>query len=258
MESIYGYGGVSDYGLGREVNEDFLTFEVLREDILFAVIADGAGSKQCGFAIQPAVVAAVEATEVVKHFFAINAEMVEKYPVEILSEAMRTANRMIGVMKSSNEENYSGFGVCMTCCLVCKNQFYFAHSGNTRIYLIRHLPDNSARILRLSNDHTKAAEMVADGLLAEEEYYGHPGRYLFTSGLGFSTNPTVQTFAGTLQKGDILVLTTDGIHYAIREEAIADIILSTGNWKDAAQMLIEGAKMQKIKDNMSAAMIFMI
>lgn len=255
MDSIYSYGGTSDYG-NREVNEDFLAFEVLREDILLAIVADGNGSKQCGFAIQPAVVASVEIVETIRRLYSMNPELLTTYPVETLTEAMMVANRVIGVMKTTNEEDYSGFGVCLSCCLVIGGRFFIAHCGNTRVYLIRHLKDGAARIIQLTRDHTRAQDMVDEGTLAADEYYGHPGRYTYTSGLGFVVEPEVQTYEGSLIVGDVLVLTSDGIHYAINSEAISSIILQTGTWESATKTLIEGAKMQKMKDNMTAAIIF--
>ena len=256
MDSKYVYGGTSDYGAGRETNEDFLTFEVLNEDVLLAVIADGAGSKQSGFSIQPAVVAAVEAVETMRRLYNSNPEIILGYPIEALTEAMSVANRVIGAMKTSNEEAYSGFGVCMSCCLIVRDRFYFSHCGNTRVYLIRHLSDGAARIIQLTRDHTKAEDMIEEGTLAGEEYYAHPARYTYTSGLGFVVSPVIQTYEGALRSGDLLVLTTDGIHYAIRPEAISDIIIQSGDWSTATKALIEAAKMQKMQDNMSAAVIF--
>lgn len=256
VQSKYFYGGVSDVGYQREVNEDFLSFEVLREDILLGVIADGAGSRQCGFEIQPAVIAATEIMSVVKRFYHTNPEFLEKYPIEVLTEAMAVANRSIGIFKVANEDLYSGFGVCVSCCLVIGEKFYFAHCGNTRLYLIRHLPDGAARIIQLTNDHTVAAKMVEDGTLSGEEYYSHPMRNTYTSGLGFVDAPEIQTYSATLKRGDLLALTTDGIHYAIRPEAISDIILQSDGWESAAKSLIEGAKMQKMVDNMTAAIIY--
>ncbi len=256
IQSKYFYGGVSDVGYMRERNEDFLAFEVLREDILLAVVADGAGSRQCGFEIQPAVIAATEIVGVVKRFFTSNPEFLEKYPIEVLNEAMAVANRTIGVFKVANEDLYSGFGVCATCCLVIGEKFFFAHCGNTRLYMVRHLQDDSARILQLTNDHTLAARMVKDGTLNAEEYYSHPSRNTYTSGLGFVDTPEIQTYSATLKKGDLLALTTDGIHYAINPESIKNIILESDGWESAANALISGAKMREMVDNMTAAIIY--
>lgn len=256
IQSKFIYGGTSDYGYMREVNEDFLTFSVLREDILMSVVADGAGSRQCGFAFQPAVIAASEIVAVVERFYKANPEILEGYPLEILTEAVLSANRSIGVFKVANEDLYQGFGVCVSVCLIIGDKFYIAHCGNTRIYLIRHLSDGSNRILQLTNDHTVAAKMVEEGTLQGEEYYSHPARYRYTSGLGFVPEPELQTYSAKMKRGDLLVSTTDGIHYAIKPNYIADIILQSDNWSDASKALIEGAKMQKMNDNMTAAIIY--
>lgn len=257
IESKFPYGGTSDYGL-REINEDFLAFEVLREDIVLGVIADGAGSKQCGFSLQPAVIAASEVVKTIRRLYMFSPELIENYAAEMLMESIGVANTVIGAFKVANEVDYSGFGVCMTCCLVCGDRFYIAHCGNTRAYLIRHTNDGSARIIQLTHDHTLARRMVEEGTLAENEYYSHPGRYNYTSGLGFVTEPEIQTYAGAFKYGDLLVLTTDGIHYAIRPEAISDIILQSDNWNVATKSLIEGAKLEKMQDNMTAAVIYNI
>lgn len=257
IQSKFVYGGTTDYGSGREINEDFLAFSVLREDILLGVIADGAGSRQCGFAFQPAVIAATEIVSVVERMYKSNPELVEQYPIEVLSEAVYSANRSIGIFKVANEDLYSGFGVCLSVCLVIGGRFFLAHCGNTRIYLIRHMQDGSSKIIQLTHDHTKAAEMVAEGTLADgEEYYSHPARYTFTSGLGFVPDPEVQTYSARLKQGDLLVLTSDGIHYAIKPDAIRDIILQSDNWEVASKSLIDGAKMLKMNDNMTAAIIY--
>lgn len=257
VESIYTYGGTSDYGCIREVNEDFFDFVVLDEDTLLTVVADGAGSKQNGIGLQPAVVACAEITEAVRRLYRDNPKMFLQFPAEMLQEAMAVANRVIGAFKVANEELYSGFGVCITCCLVYeRTKFCFVHCGNTRLHLIRLQPDGSARILQLTHDHTKAMELLQEGTIQGDAYYAHPARYVYTSGLGVVAEPEIQAYTGKLKKGDILLMTTDGIHYAIRPEAMCDIILQAGNWTAATQALTEGAKMLKMEDNMTAALIF--
>lgn len=51
-------------------------------------------------------------------------------------------------------------------------------------------------------------------------------------------------------------MTTDGIHYAIRPEALSDIVLQSGTCSDAAKSLIEAAKIEKYPDNMSALIAY--
>ena len=51
-------------------------------------------------------------------------------------------------------------------------------------------------------------------------------------------------------------MTTDGIHYAIRPEALSDIVLQSGSCADAAKSLIEAAKLEKYADNMSVIVAY--
>lgn len=253
MSSKYVYGGVSDIGYGREINEDYLDFVSLSEDVLFGVVADGVGSKAS--AMQPAAIASSEITQAVYRLYTYDAAAFLASPRLMLLEAMHIANRVLAAFKVSNEELYSGFGVCVTCCLVYNgNKFCFAHAGNTRLYLIRN-KDNVPTIRQLSKDHTKAAEMLDEEIITPEQFVLHPDRTIYTSGLGVFAEPKIQLFDGTLKEGDIILITTDGIHYAIRPEALSDITMQAGSWDAATRTLIEGAKMQKYVDNMTAAII---
>ncbi|MBQ3570663.1 MAG: serine/threonine-protein phosphatase [Methanocorpusculum sp.] len=256
-KTVYTYGGTSDCGYGREVNEDFFDFVVLSDTTLFALVADGAGSKQNGLGLQPAVVAASEITEAVRRLYACDPEMFLAHPAEMLLEAVNVANRVVGAFKVANEELYSGFGVCLSCCLVYENsKFCFAHCGNSRIHLLRLQSDGSSRIIQLTQDHTKAAQLMQEDVIKGEEYYSHPARYVFTSGIGIAATPEIQTYSGQLRKGDILLLTTDGVHYAIRPEAMGDIVLQAGNLSAATKGLTDGARMLKMEDNATAALVF--
>ena len=49
-------------------------------------------------------------------------------------------------------------------------------------------------------------------------------RLVLTSGLGILPEPKLQILDNlSIKKNDILLMTTDGIHYAIRPEALSDI-----------------------------------
>ena len=99
--------------------------------------------------------------------------------------------------------------------------------------------------------------MVLAGLITEEQYYTHMDRLVLTSGLGILPDPKIQILENlTLKQEDILLMTTDGIHYAIRPEAMSDIVLQSGSCREAAGSLIEAAKLEKYPDNMSAIVAY--
>ena len=46
-----------------------------------------------------------------------------------------------------------------------------------------------------------------------------------TNGIGLVTEPEIQLRAGRIKDDDIILMTTDGVHYAIQPQAMAEIIL---------------------------------
>jgi len=254
-ESPYAFGGVSDIGYAREVNEDYINVVELSEDVLFSIVADGMGSLPG--ALQPAAIAVNEITQFVKRTYETDSNMFLDNPSIFLSLAIHTANRVLGGFKHGNEELYSGFGACLTCCLLYENtKMCYVHAGNTRLYLIRSARDGAPNIFQLTADHTKAQALVDNGTITLEQYHVHPDRLTYTSGVGVVAEPLIQVYEGSLRHKDILLLTTDGIHYAVRPQAIADIVMASDNCDIAASGLVQAGKMLKYIDNMSAVVIF--
>lgn len=260
VTSIYPYAGKADLGYGREVNEDYVDALVLDNDALFVVVADGMGSLPSS--LQPASIAALEIMQIIKRVYNTDSELLLGNPDVIMSEALHSANRTIGAFVKGNEEKYAGFGTSLTCCLIYRKsgqalpQICFAHAGNTRLYLIRkHPKDGAPGIRQLTKDHTKAYKLYEDGIITYDKYHTHPDRLVCTSGLGNVAEPEIIVSKGDLKSQDIVLLTTDGVHNAIRPETISDLVMQAGNCDAAVETLIQAAIMQKYIDNMSALML---
>lgn len=252
----YLYGGASDIGYKREINEDYINIVELDNSTLFAAVADGAGSK-CS-TLQPASIAAAEIFQEIQRIFQQDKALFLEHTDLFLRETIGMANRVVGAFKMGNEELYAGFGTGFTCCVcMADGKFTFAHVGNSRIYLIRlHPKDRTPTIRQLTQDHTQARQLLDAGLLAPEHYYSHPDRLVVTSCLGVTSEPIIQINSGRLKPDDILLMTTDGIHYAIIPNAIMQLVIGSQTCDNAVHALIEAAKMQKYPDNMSAIVIW--
>lgn len=254
----YIYGGESDVGYGREVNEDFIQVVELDDNNLLSLILDGVGSK--GSPLQPASIVAKEIVLVAKSIFEKDKELFLEKPDIFLEMCLNCANRVLGGFKLGNEEIYGGFAAAVTCCLMDENgKLTFAHAGNTRLYLLRENKrlEPPAHVLKqLTKDHTAGMKMVDIGDLTPEEYHTHASRLDIYSGMGVITNPAIQTFSMKLKENDIILMTTDGIHCAIRPEIMTKFILDSGDNSSAAQTLITGAKTVKYVDNMSAIILW--
>lgn len=174
----FAFGGKSDIGVQRTVNEDYIDVLSLDTDTFLAVVADGMGSLPGG--IQPALIAVNEVTATIRQHFKKRPELLLSIPEVILENSLISINRILNVFHLCDEERYSGFGTSLTCCLVYRKGAGFrctvASIGNTRLYLLRANKDKTPQLHLLSHDQTKAAQMLADGIIDAEQYYLHPDR----------------------------------------------------------------------------------
>ncbi len=192
-------------------------FKPLSEDVLLCVVADGMGSQPS--TLQPAAIASIEVVEACERLYKKDSEVFLENATMMLQEGLYVGNRVLGAFKISNEEKYSGFGCSITAVLVYHgNKFAFAHAGNTRLSLIRTSASGNTNIHQITEEHTVAMDLFLDGVIDSDGYYAHPDRYKLTSGLGMFKDVEMQLYDGKLKKGDILLITTDGVHYGIRPE----------------------------------------
>ena len=253
----YLYGGLADVGWKRELNEDAINVKEFGDDVLFAVIADGAGSKN-GRMLQPAKIAIDEVTKVIGRIHDADPKALRDNAELIVQEAIMTANRVLSAFRIANEELYAGFGTTITIVLIFDdNEMVFGHVGNNQLMLVRESKTKDVHIPRiLTKEMTKAKEELDQGIIRPDMFDTHPDRMVITSVLGWYTEPEIQVFSMTLKPRDFVILTTDGIHYAIRPEPLAQIVLDSGNCDDAVANLVEAAKKQNYSDNMSAIVLF--
>lgn len=242
-------GANSDIGNTRKLQEDYVNFKEYDNDI-FAIIADGTGTSDDR--IQPAVTIINSMINEITDIKKENDALFNSDPLFFIRRAMLNANSLIGIMKMSNEELYSGYAASVSAIYLKESgEIFYTHSGNTRIYLLR-----DARLTILTDDHTVAMQRVNEGELSMNHYYITDDRLKITSGIGLSTNPEIYVQQGRIRVNDILLLTTDGIHYALTPENMEDIILNSQNVEDASEKLVYAAKnFVNYPDNMTAMLI---
>jgi serine/threonine protein phosphatase PrpC len=97
-----------------------------------------------------------------------------------------------------------------------------------------------------------------EGFLDEDQYHTHPDNDVITCGVGVVSDPEIQVYEGAkLKNGDIVLMTTDGLHYSLRPDAMVSIILDAGTCDAAAESLVAAGIMTKgMVDNMSAVLVY--
>lgn len=247
------YAGESNLGCERTVNEDFLLVKEIG-NLTLAIVADGAGST--GTTFQPASIAALEIVNVIKRIYTTEPEKFKEDPSFYLSEAMHTANRVLCAFKTAHEELYNGYAVCMACCVFFDDVFAFTNTGNTRITLLRKGKTGEIKPLLLTKDQTEGMDLLDQGLCTEEEYYLSPKRMHITKALGISATASLQSFSTVLKDNDFILMTTDGVHYAIRPEFYWEIISRSASCDESVKSIIMAAKAQEYADNMTALLLW--
>ncbi len=245
------FAGLSDTGEGRKKNEDYLSCTELGQEAVLAIVADGAGSGQARF--QPAAIVANHVTGVIRRIYERDRDTLFSHMPLFLEQACQTANDALIAFKIGDEEKHGGFATTITGCLIRRDgSIAMMHAGNSRMYLIR-----DGKLNQFTKDQTEAQELVDRGIIMPEQYYTDINRLSLRNGIGISPHPYITANGFMLKKNDVIVLTTDGVHYSFQDEVMKDVILQADNVEDACRDVVTIAKKMKdgYADNISIIVI---
>jgi serine/threonine protein phosphatase PrpC len=205
--------GLSDVGCQRENNEDSYLYwepagdEEFRLKGRLAVIADGMGGHEGG---QEASRLAVETVREVYD------QSPQADPQEALGEALHAAHARI-LNYAERHPAFQGMGTTCTAVVLRGRQLYFAHVGDSRLYLAR-----DAGISRLTRDHSYVGRLVESGLVSAADAEHHPQRHILTAALGSGHEISVDVNERgiAVHEGDELLLCTDGLWSVVTEEEL--------------------------------------
>ena len=182
----------------RNSNQDRLGYRYTR-DALLMVVADGMGGHLMGD------VAAQITVEHLDESFLRQAQPTLADPLQFLSGALADAHHAI--VDFAVEHDLPEVP-CTTCvaCVVQHGIAYWAHAGDSRLYLIR-----AGQMLARTRDHTQVQRLLEQGLIDAADAAVHPERNRIYSCLGGEQPPQIEVSRATpLMAGDIVALCTDG------------------------------------------------
>jgi protein phosphatase len=165
----------------------------------------------------------------------------EKTIKKIFNFALKQANQKI-LDEAENKPELQGMGTTIVFSFIPQyntNTFYIANIGDSRAYLINPGGDPKAdnnekekgekeihtTIKQLTEDHSVAAEMVRKHHLTIEQARGSKYKHTLTQSLGSSLafKPYIKHFEWN--KGDYLLLCSDGLTDMLDDEEICSIVL---------------------------------
>ena len=245
--------GVSDAGRVRKSNEDQFVSEPGLG--LFAV-ADGMGGHKAG------EVAAQLAIESLTTFISRSADdddVTWPYGIDdslsFEGNRLRTgiflANRKVFRVAESSDD-YGGMGTTIVCVLVAPGgKAAIGSVGDSRVYL-----STGGRIEQLTVDDSWAATILAqDPKMRPQDIEAHPMRHVLTSVLGSRPDILVRVVERTLADGDVLLLSSDGLHGVLDAANIQSTLAAHTDPAAAARALVSRAMDAGSRDNVTALVV---
>lgn len=214
----------------RKVNQDRIAYTYGR-DTLLLVVADGMGGHAGG------EIAAQICVRLFIERFQQEAKPVLKHPVQFLQDSMQRAHAALG----SYAAQFSMLETPRTTCVACvvqAGQAYWAHVGDSRLYLFR-----QGGLIGQTKDHSKVQYLIDQGQISDDDVATHPDRNKIFSCLGGLVDPVIDVSRRTpLRNGDVIVMCTDGLWGVMKRQEIADWLTSTPILTTGPQMMREAEK----------------
>ncbi|RCW51417.1 MULTISPECIES: Stp1/IreP family PP2C-type Ser/Thr phosphatase [unclassified Halanaerobium] len=200
------FKAVTHKGKVRKSNED--NYFVDKESSFF-LVADGMGGHAAG------EVASKIAVEKSSDF---NLPKKNNNILVNLKKLINNVNEQI-IEESQRNSEYLGMGTTYSAALIREGRLYYAHVGDSRIYIFR-----KGKLKQVNKEHSLVADLIRNGKLEKKEAFNHPQKHILTQALGLEKELEIDAGKEDISTGDIILLCTDGLSDLIREEEIEDLI----------------------------------
>lgn len=237
--------GLTDIGRVRQQNQDAFEIVQLDRNSLLAVVCDGMGGAKSGN-IASKLAIDVFVQEIKR---AHRPNMSPEQAGQMLIGAVKLANYTVFEQATQFPE-FSGMGTTLVAALVTGKWAAVANVGDSRCYHITH-----SGIQQITVDHSLVQVMVSQGELTAEQARNYPGKNYITRAVG--TEPTVEcdVFTQRLERGDALLLCSDGLHGIVDDQEILFEVVHGVNRDNCCQRLLDVANMRGAPDNVTTLLV---
>lgn len=226
------WGARSDVGLIREHNED----SFLVHAPLFCV-CDGMGGHAAG-----EVASAIAVRSIAEHAPAVADDILLGASIELANTAIIDGAQQ-GVGKP-------GMGCTATAAILENNRLAIAHVGDSRLYVL-----HEGTLVRVTHDHSFVEELIDAGEITADEARSHPSRSVITRALGSDPNMYADHFTLDIEKGDRIIICSDGLSSMVSDSTIEDLAVSSATPQQAADNLVAEALAEGGHDNVTVIVV---
>lgn len=152
--------------------------------------------------------------------------------------------------EADHDYTLQGMGTTLTVAGVLGTDLIVGHVGDSRAYLLR-----GSELRQLTTDHTLAQALIDAGVADPNDPAPRSMRHVLTAAvgsLGQEVAPQVQRFK--LQRGDQLLLCTDGLTETVEDSTIAHVMSDAKSAQRACQDLVDLALAGGGSDNVTVVL----
>ena len=238
------YAGRTDKGRVRPKNEDAFAFAATGASVPFAVVCDGMGGHLAG------EVASKIAVDTVYE----QVQAMERIHLGKLRQAIDSANEYIFRYALSHEA-CKGMGTTIVLAVIDLYEVYILNVGDSRAYYFD--SDNHA-VEQISRDHSLLEELLSSKQLSPDQADHFPYRHVITRSLGIRQKVKPDLFEINWQKGDAILLCSDGLSDYLNEEDMLHTLGRLGKHLSLAEAcadMVELANARGGRDNITVALV---
>lgn len=236
--------GITDSGLVRKENQDAYRVERIA-GYTVAVVCDGMGGTNGGrIASAIGVKVFIDEMERVLHE-GMSAEQVRQamlYSVSLVNDAIRR--------EADSDPALQRMGTTLVAAVAWDAMAVVGNIGDSRAYRI-----SQAGIRQITKDHSLVEDLVEHGDLTPDEARRHPNRNLITRALGPDAVAQADGFEVAWEKGEFLLLCSDGLVNTVTDQEILFEIIHSDGLDQCLDRLLAVSRGRGAPDNVTAVLL---
>jgi PPM family protein phosphatase len=133
---------------------------------------------------------------------------------------------------------------------ICGDQAFVGHVGDTRISHYR-----GSGVMARTKDQTEVQKLLDDGVLTKNQARRYPRRNVLLSAMSTGHGYDLFEAEFTVQRGDRILLTTDGFHSKLLRGRIAELSASKPEFDDFWNSIQDALSAESLEDDASCLAI---
>src|SRR5581483_378559 len=166
----------------------------------------------------------------------------------VVRRSIEVANERIFVQSRDNQSE-RGMGTTCTAAALVDQTLIVGQIGDSRCYVLR-----KGRLAQVTKDQSLAWQLIEAGAMTLEEAKQFEHANIILQALGVQERVEVVLSQVELRRGDIILLSSDGLHGPVSDEEILQIMKEAPDVKTASERLIGRALEREGPDNVTVVL----